>query len=323
MRCLPIILGMALVAGCAHFQSQPISPEKTAAQFEARRLDDAGLKQFLEQNLDHQLTAWPQTNWNLSQLTLAAFYFHPSLEVARAQWLVASGGVKTAGARPNPSVSFTPAYDSQIPGNYSPWLLPMTLDVPIETAGKRGKRIAEAEKISESARWNFVSAAWQIRSGVRANLLDFRTAGRRAELLQKQFDAQQQIVKLLRQRLDVGEVARPQLTLAEIALNKTQFDLSDARSKEVEARVLRLAEALGLSEAALNGEELNFNFSTPDATTLTSTGVRAVALRSRADILAALADYAAAEADLPVANRQAISRPAHWPGLRVEFRQRG
>ncbi|HEY5298899.1 MAG TPA: TolC family protein [Verrucomicrobiae bacterium] len=297
MKYWPIIFGITLLAGCAHFQPQPISPDKTAAQLESRRLDDDGLKKFLGQNSGHEIKNWPNTNWDLPELTLVAFYFHPSLEVARAQWLVASAGLKTAGARPNPSVTVTPGYDSQIPGNFSPWLVPVTFDLPIETAGKRGKRLAEAEKVSESARWNFVSAAWKIRSGVRASLLDFRIAGRRADLLQQQFSAQQQIVKMLQQRLDTGEISRPELTIAQIALNKTLLDLSDAQSKKSDARS-HLAEALGLSEAALDGEKFSFDFSTPEAMTLTSADARRVALRSRADILAALADYAASEADL-------------------------
>jgi outer membrane protein TolC len=297
MKYWPHVFGIILLAGCAHFQPRPISPEKTAAQLESRRLDDGGLKKFLEQNLGREIQGWPETNWNFQELTFVAFYFHPSLEVARDQWLVAQAGLKTAGARPNPSVSVTPGYDSQIPGNYSPWLVPVTVAIPIETAGKRGKRIAEAKKISESARWNFVSAIWQIRSGVRASLLDLKISERRADLLQKQFSAQEQIVKLLQQRFDLGEIARPELTLAQIALNKTQLDLSDAQSKKSDARS-HLAEALGLNEAALDGKDLNFDFSTPDVSALTSADARTLALRSRADILGALVDYAAAEADL-------------------------
>jgi len=297
MKFWPLIFGVVLLAGCAHFQPQPLVPDDAAAQLESRRLDDPGLEKFLEQNIGHDLQSWPQTNWDLPKLSLVAFYFHPSLEVARAQWLVAQAGLKTAGARPNPSVSVTPGYDSQIPGNYSPWLVPVSFDIPIETAGKRGKHIAEAEKAAESARWDFVSAIWKIRSDVRAGLLDFTIAGRRADLLQKQFSRQQQIVKLLQQRFDSGEVSRPELTTVQIALNKTHLDLGDAQSKKSDARS-RLAEALGLSETALDGERLNFDFSTPDPETLTSADARKLALRSRADILGALAEYAAAEADL-------------------------
>jgi cobalt-zinc-cadmium efflux system outer membrane protein len=297
MKIWPLILGTTLLAGCVHFQPQPFAPDQSATQLEARRLDDAGLHAFISTNAPPPPETWPPEKWDLNTLTLAAFYFHPSLEVARAEWRVAQAGMKTAGARPNPSVSFTPSYDSQIPGNYSPWLVPVTFDIPIETAGKRSKRIAEAEKAAESARWNFVSAVWQIRSDVRGALLDFGMATRRAELLQKQFEAQQQMVKLLQGSFDAGESARPELTTAQIALNKIQLDLSDARSKKSDARS-RLAEAIGLSEAALDGVELNFNLPAGDLGLLTSADARRVALRSRADILAALADYAAAEADV-------------------------
>lgn len=291
------MLILFLPVGCAHFESHPISPEKTAAQLDARRLDDAGLKKFLEKNLGRELTPWPRTNWDFSALTLVGFYFHPDLEVARDQWRGAAAGLVTAGARPNPSVTVTPGYDTQIPGNYSPWLVPVTFDLPIETAGKRGKRLAEAEHVAESARWNFVAAVWQIRSGVRAGLLEFQTAGQRAGLLEKQFAAQMEIVRLLQQRFDTGEISRPELTVAQIALNKTQLDLSAARAQQAEAHS-RLAEALGLGEAALAGETFYFQFPTGDVKALTSADARRVALRSRADVLAALADYAAAEADL-------------------------
>jgi outer membrane protein TolC len=80
-------------------------------------------------------------------------------------------------------------------------------------------------------------------------------------------------------------------------LNKTQLDLSDAQSKKADA-YSALAEALGLSEAALDGEDLNFDFSTGGAEALTSADARRLALRTRADILGALAGYAAAEDDL-------------------------
>jgi outer membrane protein TolC len=297
MKTCAVVLIAALLAGCAHFKPEPLAPEKSAAQLESRRLDDPGLKTFLEQNLHRQFTTWPQTNWQLPELTLAAFYFHPGVEVARAQWLVASAGIKTAGARPNPSVSVAPGYDTQIPDNYSPWLVPVTFDIPIETAGKRRKRIAEAEKVSESARWNFISAVWQIRSEVRTRLIEFTIAGERARLLADQLAAQQKIEDLLRQRLNAGEISRPELTTAQIVLSKTRLDLDDAESARVSARS-HLAQALGLGNAALENKNLVLDLANHNAAQLTAPEAREIALRSRADILAALADYAAAEADL-------------------------
>jgi outer membrane protein TolC len=80
-------------------------------------------------------------------------------------------------------------------------------------------------------------------------------------------------------------------------LNKVQLDWGDAQSKAAEARS-RLAEALGVSESALTSQKIDFDFSTAGTPELDSAAARQVALRSRADILAALADYAAAEAEL-------------------------
>jgi outer membrane protein TolC len=286
-----------IFAGCVHYQPQPLAPEKSAAQLDARRLDNAGLKNFVATNCPGKVVGWPPQKWDLDSLTLAAFYFHPDLAVARAQWLVAEAGAKTAGARPNPSVTATPSYDSGISGNPSPWLIPVSLDIPIETAGKRGKRLAMAEKIAESAHWNFYSAAWQIRSSVRAALLEFSAAQQRAELLQKQSAAENEIVRRLQQRLDAGSISRPELTLVQIAADQTQLEFSGAQSKLADTRS-RLAEALGLPLAALEGIQFDADFSMVLSSSLTSGEARRAALLGRSDIRAALADYAAAEADL-------------------------
>jgi outer membrane protein TolC len=102
---------------------------------------------------------------------------------------------------------------------------------------------------------------------------------------------------MLQGQFDAGAVARPDLTLAQIALHKTQLDLSDAIAKRADARS-RLAQALGVSLAALEGVDLKYDYTAKNTDALTSVAARAVALRGRADVLGALADYAAAEADL-------------------------
>lgn len=291
------VFSSLLLSGCAHFESKPIQPEKSAAQLESRRLDDPGLKNFLTQNLGHDLPVWPLASWNLPTLTLAAFYYQPNLEVARAQWRLAQAGVKTAGGRPNPTLSLVPGYDTSAAGGVNPWFPAVSFDLPLETAGKRGKRIAEASQLSESARLNIITAAWQTRSNVRTSLLDFKMSERRAKLLENQSAAQQQIVRLLQQRFDAGEIARPELTTAQIAMHRTLLDLADAKSKRTESRS-RLAEAIGLSSAALDGVNFTFDFSPGSATQLTDAEARHIALRSRSDILAALSDYIATEDQL-------------------------
>jgi cobalt-zinc-cadmium efflux system outer membrane protein len=296
MKFRPLIFASVILTGCAHFQSHPISPAQTAAQLKSRRLDDPGLKKFLEQNLGHELKIWPLEKWDLPTLTLAAFYFQPGLEVARAQWRVALAGIKTAGGRPNPIVSLVPGYDTSAAAGINPWIPLVSFDLPLETAGKRGKRIAAAQKISESARFDFFSVAWKVRGEVRDYLIALKISERRAQLLQTQLDLQKQIVTRWQQRVDAGEISPPEMTFAQIALSQSQINLADARAKSVDARA-QLAQAIGVPATALDGAELDFDFSAAQAD-LTSVRARQFALQTRADILGALADYAAAEADL-------------------------
>src|ERR1051325_1661640 len=94
-RCLILLAG--LLAGCARFEPQPLPPADTATRLEARRLDDDALKRFLHAHLGRDLESWPPPSWDLDMLTLAAFFFNPSLDVARAQLAVARAGEISAG----------------------------------------------------------------------------------------------------------------------------------------------------------------------------------------------------------------------------------
>src|SRR2546426_943634 len=104
-----------MLAGCARFEPKPISPAQTAARFEQRTLDAPELHTFIEKNLGRELGEWPPKRWNLELLTLAAYYYQPSLDVAHAQWRVAEAAAISAGARPNPTLSLAPGYTANSP----------------------------------------------------------------------------------------------------------------------------------------------------------------------------------------------------------------
>jgi cobalt-zinc-cadmium efflux system outer membrane protein len=297
-----LLAALLLVAGCATYRPQPISPEQTAAAFDARSLTNENLRAFLETN--RVAGEWPRRSWDLNALTLVAFYYQPALAEARAQWEAVEATKITAGERPNPTVSVTPGYDSQIPGNFSPWLVTLNFDVPIETAGKRGKRLAQASHLSEAARWNFVSTAWQARSRVRAALLNLYTARETEALLSRQARAQSNVVHLLEGQLAVGAVSDFEVTQARIALETTQLALQDAIGQRRQARV-QLANALGLPLRAL--DDVKFSFAGLDQFPgeLTRPEIRHQALLNRTDVRAALAEYAASQSalQLEIANQ--------------------
>jgi outer membrane protein TolC len=293
---LPAVI-LAL-AGCAHYQPKPLSPAQSAAELEGRSLSNIALKQYLEKNLNREFSEWPPASWDFDALTLVAFYYHPDLAVARAQWHVAEAGVKTAGGRPNPTLSVTPGYNSTS-HTPTPWLPSVNFDLPIETAGKRAHRIESAEQLTSSARLHVAVVAWQVRSALIASLLDYSASQQREDALQQQRSFQEQIVKLLEQQVEAGAISASDAVLPRILLQKIRLELSDAQRQRVENRA-RVAEALGVPLAALNGVKLpanRSNLSVP-STDLISVDARRTALQSRSDILGSLADYAAAEAAL-------------------------
>jgi outer membrane protein TolC len=139
------------------------------------------------------LSAWPLESWDVNTLTLAALYFSSDMEMARARTQVAEAAVVTAGARPNPSLSVQP-------GVPSPYLLGLSLDFPIETAGKRGYRIVRAQQLTTAARFDLTNAAWKVRSQVRRSFLDYIVAARDLDLLRAEERLQSRRVRLLTQR---------------------------------------------------------------------------------------------------------------------------
>lgn len=286
-----------LLAGCVRFEDKPIAPAASAEALESRSLSDPAFRKFLETNLHRELTSWPLQQVDLPIATLAAFYFHPSLDVARAQWASVRAGESTAGARPNPVLGVTPGYSANPPKGVSPWFPSVTLDVPIETAGKRGYRIAQAEHLSAAARANITSAAWQVRSGVRAALLDYETARRRAALLSDQVTMRQRATELLEQRLAAGAISAPELAPARLALVHARLDAADAARVAAEARV-KVAEAIGLPAAAIHRVEFRFDLSADQDAPVSSAEARREALVGRADVLALLSEYAASQSAL-------------------------
>ena len=75
---------IAAVAACVRFEPRPVSLEQFSSNFEGRTLDNFKLKEFLETNLNRKLFNWPASPWDFSMLTLAALYYDPELDVARA-----------------------------------------------------------------------------------------------------------------------------------------------------------------------------------------------------------------------------------------------
>ena len=289
-----ILFGTTMLGGCAatRYRAAPIVPAETASRLESRSLSDADLQEFLKDNVGHEPNVWPLKTWDLGTLTLAALYFNPGMQIARERTAVAQAAIITAGARPNPTLSLSP-------GIPSPYLFDLTFSVPIETAGKRGHRIVQAERLSDAAQFDLGNAAWAVRSGVRLALLDYLANERSVRLLQSQERLLQKQAELLQQRLAVGQIPRPEVDAAAIQLSDTRLALLAGEGR-IAQTCATLAAAIGVPVAALDGIQLEWaNLDRPPAEdSLSVREIQREALLNRLDVRAALAQYEAAQVSL-------------------------
>ncbi|MEN6561481.1 MAG: TolC family protein [Acidobacteriota bacterium] len=288
------VFALSLAGACVRYHPKPVIPGRTLEAFEARRLDSPDLEAFLVANKEAE--SWPPAVWGLKALTLVALYYHPDMDVARAQWGVAQGGRITAGERINPALNPLMGYNSTSPrSEVTPWIPEVALELTIETAGKRGIRIAQARDLAASARWQIYTAAWSVRSRLRAAMLELFAAGERADLLGEQEKLQAELVRLLELQKNAGEISVYDLTQARLALDTARLEAIEAARLKEEAQA-GLAAALGLARGALEGVSLSFEeFRQAPPSDLPAGEVRRHAVLNRSDILAALAAYEASQ----------------------------
>ena len=295
---VPLFL-LAAFAGCASDVPRPLSPQATAAAFESRSLSDPRLAAYVQAHLPRTDAAGRSSTWDLDKLTLAALYYHPDLAVARAQQNVAEAGVRVSRQRPNPILGFTPEYNFDSVSGMSPWILGWVLSFPIETAGRRGDREALAGYQRDAARFHVAEVAWQVRSQVRSRMLDCDAALREQALLRQTRDLSENLSHAMQRRLAAGEAGRPETEAAQAALDDARLQLNNARGRVAAARVV-LAAAVGVPVAALASVNLSFDaLKQPlSAANIPALAVRSAALTNRANLLAALARYAASQSAL-------------------------
>jgi cobalt-zinc-cadmium efflux system outer membrane protein len=293
----PWILAGAILAGCTAYQPKPIDPARLAQGFEERSLTSDALRRYLAQQVGHPIEPWPLPNWDREMLTLAAAYYSPALDIARAQWATAKADIAAAGASPNPVLQFPFEYTTNHEGAGHPVTSGPAFDIPVETAAKRENRIDRATYLSEAARLNLTNEAWKVHSRTCDALLSIFAETKHTAFLTRKVALQQQIVDMLRRRESVGEAARPDVSRAQLLLTQAQVEFAAAQRALLDARA-RLAIAIGLPFGALDAVQLDLDEFEHIGTLPPRAEARRAAIFRRADLLGALAEYAASQTAL-------------------------
>ncbi len=269
-------------------------------RLDTRTLTNQRLGEFIEGVLGQKIE-WPCYAWNVDTLSLAAIFYHPDMALASAQADSAEAANITAAQRPNPTINPSTSYLTHIATAAMPWYALSNLNLPIETAGKRDFRMDKARHLAEAARLRVKDAAWQVRGRVRQAWLEVYAAQEAERLLRRQFGIQESLTARLEQLASAGEITRLEAIRSRLALNPLQLNLDGARKRCLESRVM-LAVAVGVPVDAWSGIVFDFTdlSKPPTLNDIPARDLKAIALRQRPDVLAALADYDAAQSALQI-----------------------
>jgi cobalt-zinc-cadmium efflux system outer membrane protein len=282
-----------LLTGCIKYKSRPLSAPVIENQYRARSIDSGGILKYARSTGWQQ---WPPAVLDLNALAWVAAYYSPDLDISRSQIAISDAALRTARVRINPSLGADTGYNLN-PESHA--LYGGSLGFTIETAGKRGYRILQAERDAEAARLSFAETQWILWSKVRSALIDYSFAERRLNLLQRETDLRTEIAEMLDKRLSVGAASQPEVNVYRIELLRVEAALATAKGDAAQKRVA-LATAVGIPPQALaNGKIEYTGVDNPPANiSLALHEVQRAGLLHRIDIRRTLVEYAAADASL-------------------------
>ncbi len=290
--------GVGAGPGCARFESHPIDLQRSLVTLETRSLGSPELRGFIERSKGERVPEWPLQKWSFEDLSLAAVWYNPELAVARAQTEAVEASTQTAAGRLNPTLGLQGGYNfDATKSGLSPWMPGTTLDLPVETAGKRTRRTERAAHLTRAARLDLISKAWSIRTALRSSVIDRVFLERRLEVMDQQRLVLGQIREVLEQRLRAGAATTQEVSTVRIQLLKLESESSALlrQSSEIHGK---LAALLGLSPQSLALANLLPPVASPVPKGDALSNQRSLALKLRADIQSALANYEASQSQL-------------------------
>jgi outer membrane protein, heavy metal efflux system len=295
-----ILAALWLMSGCGFqtYNAKPLDARAGAQRYLAHEPDSPEFRQFMLDS-GYPEAQLPVSIWGMRELTLSALFYHPELDLARAQWRAAQSGELTAAQRPTPGINLNTEKHSDHAGGISPWTYGLSIDLPLETGGKRQARIDRAESLSTAARIDIAQTAWQVRSRVHQSWLDFRYHTQLLALLQQELKLRDETTAMLEKRLQSGMASSIEVANFRVLRQKTQQAIETQKGRLAELQALLASNsALPLSTfKQLPLQPLTFDQNTPlPPATLES--LRDAAMLNRLDMRAALARYDAAEAKL-------------------------
>lgn len=322
---LLIFCGLTISCAKQKYVAKPLDAQQVSAKILSKNLADEAFKAYLIKQ-SYAVSDWPIQQWGLDELTHAALYFNPKLDVAKAQLALANTSITTANQRQNPAINATTARSNRANGDINPWSYGLDVEIPIVTNNKREIRIEEAERLRDAAQISIAETAWQLRSQIAKDLMTYHESMAAQQALTIELSTHSNIVNMLEKRVAAGLVDNNSLSEAKLLQQKTQIALQLLVTQMAEIKTALIADiglnidpknAIAIKPIALDSllNQQSALLSSPNQLAL----LQQNALLNRLDIRHSLAKYAAAEAKIKLEVAKQTPDIALTPGYLFEF----
>lgn len=290
---------LLLLAGCAHYKPHPLSPAEGARAFSERTLDSPALRQSVAPMLGAAARSWPPAQWDRAELLAVAVVENPQLAVMHASVEVALAQQERVREWPNPDLTLQSEYSR---GERYTWLYGVGFDFLLLAPRQRRLDLDIAHLATLNSAWQVAEKTWEVRRALTAALTDWRAAANEEPLLSRLLEAQQRLVDMEERRVRAGEDPPTELAAVRISLVETQQQLAQSRAAAGTAQAA-VAAALGVLPTALDGVQVEWTEwgQPPPLDPAEVSALREQALLARADLAAAINDYADSEDRLQLA----------------------
>ena len=304
------------------YVAKPIDPVANLVKFEQKDPSSAPFHEYL---LNNGYTAGnlPIQRWDVDALTYCALFFHPSLDVARAQWRAAESAEIIATEKALPTVNGNIARSDDPDPTKKAFALGLSIDIPIETANKRDIRIENAKHLSQVAKLEIAQTAWQLRQNITQTLTEYQFNLQQIQLLSEEETLHQEIAAIYQKRLSLGLASNVELSTAKLQLQAISTSLNDQK-QNTQVLLAKLASNIGIplskvEKMPLMTDAQNQSVNNLQIASLQTDNVQATALLNRLDIRIALERYAVAETKLKLEISKQYPDLVISPGYAFEF----
>lgn len=311
VRCVAAAgVAVSMLAGCAHYEPLPLTPERSADDFGARKLTDASVLEGLRRILPDDAAAMPPRAWDRAQLLVAALVLNPQLSIADAKVRSSRAHEITTAQRPNPDLTLESEYAFH---DQHPWLYGLSMGWLLRSPVKRRIEMDAARLETEGARLQMMNEIWSVRRDLATALSEWERARRESDLLERLGKAQDELVSIETLRVAQGEDPPSALLTAQTRRIDLEREQSAQRLSGAQAEA-DVAKTLGVPQRALADLITAWpDWGQPPAVDEGRLrDARELALLSRADLATAIGDYAVTERML----RLAVER--QYPQLQLE-----